>query len=326
MSSCELSPSASAFSTMLSAFIGSVLNGLFSGFWIAFITGWISWLAVVRIVAAGLYEFYVTAKSGTNYQAVNDKQYESLGMSMYAHAGSRTAEQSTGNTTATNIRARGSKSLFKMFKEPERTVTVFGWLGWVWSAIYTPISQSIWLAVHVGTDDGAVQLVRALAIGVSALGLTFDFKQRYGAVLGRKLGSWAFILFNVWNATACLLLGVESAVLLISGAVHIDFTPIPILVIYPIFSIIWAVVSWKIIPPIDGARPGKNILLDILMGAFAGLFVAAPAFGLWQSRKFDADAASNGFFGEDAPSGLSLGDFLGCEGASVLEKFAAIMP
>jgi hypothetical protein len=64
----------------------------------------------------------------------------------------------------------------------------------------------------------------------------------------------------------------------------------------------------------------------MLMGAFAGVFVAAPALILWQSRKFDADAASNGFSGFEDASGLSLGDFLGCEGASLLEKFAAIMP
>ena len=219
-------------------------------------------------------------------------------------------------------RAAGSKTLLRMFQEPERTVTVFGWLGWIWSAVYTPVSQSIWLAVHVSSDDGAVQLVRALAIGVSALGLTFDIKQRYGAVLGRKLGSWAFVAFNVYHATVCLILGIEAAVLLILGALHIDSMPIPLFVIYPIFALIWAAASWKLIPPIDGGRPGKNIFLDVLMGAFAGIFVAAPAFGLWQSRKFDADTGFGGYH----ETGLNLGDYLNCESASVLDKFAAIMP
>lgn len=37
--SCELSPSASTFSTMLTAFVGSVINGLSSGVLIAFLTG-----------------------------------------------------------------------------------------------------------------------------------------------------------------------------------------------------------------------------------------------------------------------------------------------
>jgi hypothetical protein len=62
--SCELSPWAAAISTMLTAFIGSVFNGLFSGFWIEFFTGWLSWLSVIRILAAGYYEFYLAIRSG----------------------------------------------------------------------------------------------------------------------------------------------------------------------------------------------------------------------------------------------------------------------
>jgi hypothetical protein len=205
-------------------------------------------------------------------------------------------------------------------KQPERTINAFGWLGWAWSAIYTPISQSIWLSVHITSDNGSLQLVRALAIAVSALGLTFDYKQRYAALLGRKWGAWAFVIFNVWNATACTLLGIESTALLIHGALNVSFTPIPLLVAYPIFSVIWAYVSWRFLPPIDGAWPGKNIVIDVLVGAFAGLFVTAPAFALWQSSKFDAD------IGGTSESGLSLGEFLGCESATVLQKFAAVMP
>ncbi|KAJ4291953.1 hypothetical protein N0V90_009851 [Kalmusia sp. IMI 367209] len=352
--SCELSPSAAAFSSMLSAFVGSVLNGLFSGFWIAFFTGWISWLSVIRIVAAGLYEFYLTIKAGTNFTAVDEKKYQSIGLNMYGGANrvpaGAPADEEERLTQEMNAaqehlaanyhpafaaqfqqqRNIGGSLFSRIFKQPERTVSVFGWLGWAWSAIYTPISQSIWLAVHITDSDGALQLVRALAIGVSALGLTFDYKQRYGAAAAKKWGSWAFVVFNVWNASACLLLGVEAIALLIHGALNVSFTPVPLLVAYPIFSIIWAWASWRYLPPIDGARPGMNIFADVLMGAFAGIFVAGPAFGLWQSRKFDDETAAMtaNFWGESSASstGLSLGDYLNCQGASVLEKFAAIMP
>ncbi|KLU90011.1 hypothetical protein MAPG_08978 [Magnaporthiopsis poae ATCC 64411] len=61
MGACELSASGSAFGTFLSAFIGSILNGLFNGFYIAFLTGWIAWLSVTRILAAGIYEGYLVA-------------------------------------------------------------------------------------------------------------------------------------------------------------------------------------------------------------------------------------------------------------------------
>jgi hypothetical protein len=351
--SCELSPSASAFSTVLSAFIGSVLNGLFSGFWIAFFTGWISWLAVVRIVAAGVFEFYLTIKAGTDFNAVHDKQYQSIGMSNFNGAGSQLASSLAGdqhtqredeearlqpiNTAQTRSVDNYSTGFVSgipeqkpsmgrvkglVMKQPERTVTVFGWLGWAWSAVYTPIAQSIWLSVNFTSRNGPLQLVRALAIAVSALGLTFDYKQRYAASIGQKWGAWAFVGFNVWNSAACLLLGVESAVLLLRGALNIDSIPIFVYVVIPFFSIVWAAVSWKILPPIDGARPGINIVADILMGAFAGIFVSAPAIILWQSEQFERDH----MLSETSTSGMGLSEFLSCESASILEKFAAIMP
>lgn len=65
--SCEHLPSAAAFSTMLSGFIGSFMNGFCSGWLIAFVTGWISWLTVIRILVAGAYEIYPNVKAGTDF-------------------------------------------------------------------------------------------------------------------------------------------------------------------------------------------------------------------------------------------------------------------
>ncbi|KAF3046994.1 hypothetical protein E8E12_010095 [Didymella heteroderae] len=341
--SCELSPSAAAFSTMLSAFIGSVINGLCSGWLIAFITGWISWLSVIRILAAGVYELYLTIKAGTHFDAVHP-QYQNISM-----VGREGREDLTLDTTAesqqnlvadaenppqysahvpqepSNKSSRfGTVQQFTLMRQIDQSVTAFGWIGWIWSAIYTPISQTIWVCVHLtSTISGINQLVRALAIGVSALGLTFDYKARYGASLGRKWGAWAFVAFNTWNAGACLLLGVEALALLIHGATQAGQVPIPLLVVYPILCIVWAAVSWKFLPPIDGGRP-SNVVAGLLMGAFAGVFVAAPSIALWQNADFDAKAAD--MMGRDAPDGLSLGDFLACESASVWAKFAAVMP
>lgn len=336
MSSCMLSPSASAFSSMLSAFIGSVANGLFSGFWIAFFTGWISWLAFIRILAAGFYELWLSMKAGTNADiSKGEIEYQSVGLVEMGRAAKTTVDAEGAERGAARMEGYGSatgqdhliapqrKGSRIMPKAPERTVNAFGWLGWLWSAIYTPISHSIWLSVHISSHHGPVLLVRALAIGVSALSLTFDTKARYGAKLGR---GWLYLLFNVWNSLACILLGTEATVLLVKGALNLSFTPIPLLVAYPVFSIIWAVASWKFLPPIDAARPGMNKFADVAMGAFAGVFCAAPAFGLYMSAKFDENVAEMGFGTGSVSNGESLGDFLKCGGVSALEKFAAVMP
>ena len=57
-SSCELSPQARAFSTVLTAFVGSIVNGVTSGGIVAFVTGWISWLAVLRVLTGALIGLY----------------------------------------------------------------------------------------------------------------------------------------------------------------------------------------------------------------------------------------------------------------------------
>jgi hypothetical protein len=346
--SCELSPSAAAFSTMLSAFVGSVLNGLFSGFWIAFFTGWISWLSVLRILAAGVYELYISIKAGTNIEAAGqeDARYHSIGNNISMTGMTANQPVQGGDEEAQHISNQQQPSATQPYtltqngvvdsdgkpisrknvlitKPPKRTVDLSGWLAWIWSAIYTPLSHTIWLSVHFTSSNGPLQLVRALAIGVSALSLTFDYKQRYAASLRR---GWAFFLFNMWNATACTLLGAYTLALLVRGAINLSTrgTPIVPFVVYPIFSVIWAAVSWRALPPMDGARPGFNIFADVAMGCFAGVFVAAPAFALWQSATFSVQVGE--MMDGTGEEGLGLSDYLGCQGASFWEKFAAIMP
>lgn len=358
--SCVLSSSASAFGTMLLAFIGSVINGISSGVLIAFITGWISFFSVIRILVAGVLELYLSWKAGTNFHEVEpiDKEkvnssYESVEPNEASACQAIPLEAvDGGGTTGTrdeDVEQQRERLLDSTQDQPptdqatsrksplagvERNVTVFGWLGWTWSAIYVPISSTIWLLVNLtsSSKSGVQQFVRALAIGVSALSLTFDYKQRYAAALGKRWGAWAFLTFNLWNAGACVLLGLETLVLLIHGAMNIHNVPIPLVVAYPIFSIVWAAGSWAFLPPIDGERPwpptskGRawTIVLGGLMGAFAGLFVAAPSFSLWQGAKFDERAGR--LRGGSAPEGVGLAEYLACESVSVWAKFAAVMP
>jgi hypothetical protein len=66
--------------------------------------------------------------------------------------------------------------------------------------------------------------------------------------------------------------------------------PVPLLVLYPLFSEVWAWASWRFLPPIDGARKGIAVFADVAMRALAGVFVIAPAFAMWQSAKFNEDS------------------------------------
>lgn len=52
---CTLTPAASAFSAILSAFIGSLINGVASGWVVALATGWIAWFAIFRVLLGAVY-------------------------------------------------------------------------------------------------------------------------------------------------------------------------------------------------------------------------------------------------------------------------------
>lgn len=80
MSECTLTPQARAFSSVMSAFIGSIVNGLTSGALVAFITAWITWFALFRVVIGGSYMFYRSA-TGTWTPEPGSDEYEMLNIS-----------------------------------------------------------------------------------------------------------------------------------------------------------------------------------------------------------------------------------------------------
>lgn len=57
------------------------------------------------------------------------------------------------------------------------------------------------------------------------------------------------------------------------------------IVIYCAFLIIWAAASFQIYPVRDGGIKGSGLIVDVLVGAFAGLFLAAPAFAVMMSAE-----------------------------------------
>lgn len=131
---CVLSPQARAFSTVLTAFVGSIINGVASGAFVAFLTGWIAWLAPLRVLCGALYDFYLTL--------------------------------------STDVESRPDNKYFERWSETD--LTAFGWLCWLWSTLYTPISATLWLAANWNLAAGELKLVKALGISVAGLRLIFD--------------------------------------------------------------------------------------------------------------------------------------------------------
>lgn len=415
-----------------------MVNGLTSGYMIAFITGWIAWFAFFRVVFGGSYMFYRSV-TGTwkSEQSIDQLRHEmrsratsldpesdaqthlvNQGTDGQIHENGPSARNESTTTppslselgsseesyhrqvytsvfshdssslnplpkqsffgnfwpTSTEIAARQQNAriaqqkrvelrkhyasdrdlerairayprMFKQGKLPgpppmesaylqslNREVTILGWVGWVYSALYSPVSQLIWVAANASASNsaGVSKIVKGISVAVTALPLCLDSRVRFADSLQTKRlgGTWAYYAFNISNALSCTLQGLLCGTLLVWGVVEArsqtdaffaSSFPWPIVGIYPIFSLIWAWASFKVVPMRDGGRKRAvqshwaGYFLDVGMGAFAGLFLAAPAFALYFSSAQDNTGAQD------------LGAFLHCE-APTWQKFSALFP
>ena len=283
-SSCELNDQGRAFSTILTAFVGSLVNGISNGGVVAFMTGWISWLAVTRVLS--------------------------------------------GSVITLN---QGFKSDDSHTDDAKRThdVTFLGWVGWLYTAIYSPIVQALWLAENWSKASGALKVIRGMGVSIAALSLTIDTKKRYATALGETVHTetLGYITFILINGLSALGMGIISAMLLIKGAIDVHapaYAIAPFSVAYAFFTVVWAVISYKVCPVRDGKMKGFGLVVDILCGLFAGIFLAAPAFGLLL-------ASSQPTLGDDdfvyPESGFSsLKDYISCSSVASWQKFVAIFP
>lgn len=369
--SCQLTPSASAFSTLLSAFVGSVINGLTSGWLVAFATGWIAWMAVFRVLLSGLYMLFrsVTNSWGPGWAqgygaAAAAEQGDEQGdddatqLMVYDYqvgvvdANGQPAFHPNGGRVI-NARPRPSRlqalwppaSVVRALDQPSpaaqpgrkrpisetwadlnRDVTFLGWFSWAYTAIFAPISQLLWVGAHAPIHGaGAVKLVKGMTTAVTALPLCIDCKLRYGDKLG-----WGRHIFRLITSLSILMQGSICVFLLVQGALDLVKNstgfPIPFLFIYPVFSLVWMFGSFAIVPTRDGGRKRfaqvhwAGIIVDVGVGAFAGLFLAAPSFALYSSAQFDSEV------GGHSGNGMSdLTDYLRCE-TQVWKKFVAVSP
>jgi hypothetical protein len=56
--------------------------------------------------------------------------------------------------------------------DEERHLGCIGWIGWIYSAIYSPISQILCIAGNFHSASAELKAVQAFAIGTSMLSLT----------------------------------------------------------------------------------------------------------------------------------------------------------
>ncbi|CAF9929090.1 MAG: hypothetical protein HETSPECPRED_007283 [Heterodermia speciosa] len=320
--SCELSAQGRAFSTVLTAFIGSIINGITSGYLVAFITAWISWFATLRILIGAIWSLRQAFSSEYTPISTAPPAYESVALEERgAGAGPAVPEQTPSAT------AQIGSNWSMMDKRLNRKITVLGWMGWVYTAVYSPVVQILWLAANWTSASGALKIVRGLGISVTALGLTIDTKKRYAETLrgSTYLGRVACVAFKLTNAGSAFGMGAMCAALLIKGALDLNLKWF-FFVIYCVFMVIWAAGSFAFIPVQDGGVKGAGIILDVLMGAFAGVILAAPAF--FVMRNAEQPTLSMDGFGFSTPESgqASLNDYLSCESVAVWRKIAAVLP
>lgn len=354
---CQLTPHDRFFSSLLTAAVGSIVTGISAGALIAFGTAWISWFAATRILCVGLWFCYkaVTGKNlegfssllrkipilnrarrirevnndGTNngaYTVMAPPTYdeairlESHGREADAAASSRTSPLQPDHLSLGNSKkARSTERSFALRMQEGFQATppsVLGWIGWLYATTYFPIVQILWLVSnwHDTPYAGIAKIVRAFAIAVTALPLTIDTKARYAVMLEQRYGRWANRVFTYVHTIATLTLAVTSLIMLALAVIQANI-PMQFVPMFIILSIVWMFGSFAFFPPVDGGVPPTNVrtfFAGLAMGIFSGVFTAAPSFGAMVN----------------APTspGVGLGDYLGCESASVWEKFVAIFP
>lgn len=271
---CVLSPHGRALSTVYAAIIASIIAGVTGGYLMAFMTAWICWFAPGRIIVSGAMHIYYSIRRELNRLDSDD-----------------------GGLDFSNDR-----------------VSVLGLIGWWYAACYAPLTSIVWVVSNFSDQHGAIKLARAIVIAVIALPLTIDTKARYGKALARNCGAWSADVFNIVHGLSCLTLGVVSTILLVLGAVQVQLQWFMYLV-YMLFVCVWTGVSYGLIAPGDrstGSDRVQEYLKGFVMGCFACLWVAAPAFNVYRDS-------------EKTP-GLNLAAYLACEPEALWRKCVAVLP
>ncbi|KAK3644012.1 hypothetical protein LTR56_009864 [Elasticomyces elasticus] len=123
---CQLSPHARALSTVLTASIGSIISGVSGSWFTAFFIAWVCWFAPLRICVVGI---WAVIESLGGHPFEGGSQFHDF----YGHV--------PGLGIIVNV--------WRNFDDPDfrdgadaNSPTFLGWLGWLWSTIYSPVVQT----------------------------------------------------------------------------------------------------------------------------------------------------------------------------------------
>lgn len=290
---CHLSPHARALSSVLTGFVGTIFTGLSGGWHVAIFVGWVCWLSSLRIMLVGVYQLYSVVR--LEIPEGGEHFFKFLDHLLPGHS----------------FRA-WNDDFFR--GDVERQITVLGWLGWMYTSLYSPVIQVMWLVENWGKASPGLMIARAIAVGVAALPSTYDTRARYGHALGKRCGRPAAWLFGVLTTASTITLAGVMVVEL-SYSVPGLGSKAWVVAIYIPFTLVFTLMSFGSTSPHDEANDVGGIggtLAGAAMGTFAGLFVAMPAFVVMLVAK--------------KQPGMGLSEYLGCETVSWWQKMVAILP
>jgi hypothetical protein len=172
----------------------------------------------------------------------------------------------------------------------------------------------MWLLENWNKASTGLKVARAIGVSVAALPSTFDTRARYGEALGRVYGWPAGWVFGVLTAVSTVTLTGVSVVELGLAAKDMGKSSW-MAAIYVVLLLLWTWESFANASPHDEAKylsGWVGRLGGLGAGAFAGLFVAAPAFGVMMA--------------EQNHPGLGLSAYMKCEGVPWWQKMVAVLP
>lgn len=289
--SCTLSPHARALSSVLTAFISSIIGGISGGSHIAFFTTWVSWFGILRILVVGVYQV-------------------SCALRLKSIAGSDDFLSFIPFDTA---EIRGHNVPFFRGGAEWSSPSFMGWIGWLYTTCYAPVIQVMWLIENWSKADAGLKFVRAISVGVAALPSTIDTKARYGEAFGECCGCIFEVLFTFMTAASTMVLGVVAATELILAVK--DGFPWWLFLGYIVFMLFWTYSSFMNQIPYDegiAVDSVKKFLAGLGTGVFGGCLIAVPAFIVMMMAKNEP--------------GIGLNDYLHCQTVELWQKIAAFLP
>lgn len=293
---CTLSPQARALSSVLTSIVGTSITGLSSGSEAVFLVGSVCWFASLRNALVGVYQVYSVSRlelpeGGEHFFASLDRFCLDFGFFECWNY---------------ELGTPGGPM--------DRQVSFLGWIGWTYTTLYSPAIQVMWLMENWNKASAGLKFARAVGVSVTALPSTFDTRARYGQALGRLCGWPAAWIFGALTAASTVTLTGVSVIELGLAAKGSD-RPAFRAAIYVFCLLVWTWASLALTSPHDGAMHlsgWAGRLGGLSTGAFAGVFVAWPAFCVMA-------AAQN-------HPGLGLNAYVQCEGAAWWQKMVAVLP